>query len=107
MVNGTPFSVLLERAVQIKTMQSKSLRSTYEKYPRYFQNSLFPNEDVLQARKCSCFTDKFHIATKMKDEGNDAFRQQQYNEAMSKYEMAVSIFKYIENTNPSFQTEVS
>ena len=108
MVNGTPFSELLGRAVKIKTAQTASLREKYEAYPRYYQNSLFPKEEVLQARReCLSFMERMNIAKQMKEVGNEAFQQKNFDEAMSKYEMAAGVFKYIENTNPNIRKEVS
>ena len=106
-VNGTPFSVLLDQAVKMKTAQDSTLRTKYDSYPRYYQNSLFPREEVLKARTLSTYAERMQFAQAMKETGNEAFQEKDYDKAMLNYEMAAGIFKFIENTNPSFKTEVS
>ena len=49
-VNGTPFNVLMQQAVKMKTAQSAPDRNKFDKWPRFYQNSVFAKEDVIAAR---------------------------------------------------------
>ena len=51
MVDGTPFSVLFSRAVKLKSAQEADLRSKFESFPSFYQNSIFPREEVRKARE--------------------------------------------------------
>ena len=106
-VDGTPFSVLMDRAVKIKTMQSKHERIKYDAYPSFYANTIFPTNDdeVATARRLGQFDEKLAIANAMKEEGNSAYRDGRYRDALSRYEMAASVFRYLENANPEWKTQ--
>jgi len=107
-VNGSPFSALLNQAVKMKTAQTNQYREKYNSFPRYYQNSMFlPKKEVEIARSCSSYSNRMCYAKNMKIDGNTAFQALDYDEALLNYEMAASVFKFIENTNPSFRTDVS
>lgn len=106
-VDGTPFSVLMDRAVKLKSFDLSKHRSHYDSMPGFYQHSIFPNDDVLAARSLCEFNDRLGAAKQMKDEGNSAYREGRLHDALSKYENALAVFRFIENTNPSWKTEVS
>ena len=56
-----------------------------------------------QARGQDSFKDRMGAAVRIKVEGNLAFRDGGFGDALSKYEMALSVFRYIENTNPKWK----
>ncbi len=45
-------------------------------------------------------------AARMKEEGNEAFGMGNWNEALTKYEMASAVFRYLRNENPEWRTQV-
>ncbi|KAL7483387.1 hypothetical protein ACHAW6_009038 [Cyclotella cf. meneghiniana] len=104
-VDGTPFSVLMDRAVKLKSFDLSKHRSHYDSMPGFYQHSIFPNDDVLAARSLCEFNDRLGAAKQMKDEGNSAYREGRLHDALSKYENALAVFRFIENTNPSWKTE--
>ena len=104
-IDGTPFSVLMDRAVTLKQQQTKHQRERYDLSPSFLSNSIFPNEDTMKARGLDSFNDRLGAAIRIKDEGNSAFRDGGLGDALSKYEMALSVFRYIENTNPKWKSE--
>ena len=106
LVDGTPFSVLLDQAVQMKKAQCASLRTKYDSHPKFYQNSIFPFPEVLMAREHT-FEERMNAAINVKQQGNDEFQKCHFSEAMSLYEKALSVFKYIENHNPNWKSEVS
>ena len=136
-VDGTPFSVLLSQAVKLKTAQEAPLRSKYDALPSFYQNSIFPREQVIVARSLTMHMDMIPVDTdetdldgdgygngngnfddgkegtktrmgealRMKLEGNKAFQCGSFGDAMMHYEMAISVFRYLVNTNASWRNE--
>eukprot|EP00581_Thalassiosira_minuscula_P006810 CAMPEP_0183707542 /NCGR_PEP_ID=MMETSP0737-20130205/4090_1 /TAXON_ID=385413 /ORGANISM="Thalassiosira miniscula, Strain CCMP1093" /LENGTH=391 /DNA_ID=CAMNT_0025935239 /DNA_START=1004 /DNA_END=2176 /DNA_ORIENTATION=+ len=104
-IDGLPFSVLMDRAVKLKSSQTAHQREKYDAFPSWLKNTVWPNEDVNNARKLEVFSDRLAAATIMKEEGNAAFRSGRLSDAMSKYENALSVFQFLENTNPNWKTE--
>ena len=49
-VGGTPFRVLMDQAVKMKTADSAIFRRGFDKWPRFYQNSVFANDVVKEAR---------------------------------------------------------
>ena len=104
-VDGTPFSILFDRAVKLKQIQTKSERIRYDSYPYYLANTIYPNEEVAAVRLLTTFTQRLEAANSMKQEGNTAFRNGHLHEALTKYESAIAIFRYLENTNENWKKE--
>jgi len=103
-VNGTPFSVLFSHAVKLKSAQDAPLRSKFDSYPSFYQNSIFPHEAVINARGKG-FKHRLNDAVNFKSLGNNAFQNKDFGEAMSYYEQALAVFTWISNTNPSWKNE--
>lgn len=104
-VDGTPFSILMDRAVRIKRLQSGRDMVKYDAFPAFYANTIYPNEEVSTARRCSTFQEQLVAAYRMKEEGNEAFRNEYFPMAMTKYGMAVSVFRYLENANPNWKSQ--
>ena len=105
-VEGIPFSVLMDRAVKLKQLQTKNESIKFNSYPSFLQNTIFPtNDDVMAARKQCTFSKRLETANQMKQEGNTNFREGRLDDALNKYEMALSVFRYLENTNPQWKSE--
>ena len=105
-LNGVPFSVLISQAAKLKTAQAAPSRSKYDTYPSFYQHSIYPRERVTLAR-CKQFRERMVDAIKMKNEGNEAFKCSRYDDAITQHEMAISVFRFLENVNPDWKTEVS
>jgi hypothetical protein len=106
-VDGTPFSVLMDRAVKLKSLQMGEERLHYDTLPSFYQNSIFPHDDVIAARTLPNFNHRLAAAKEFKQEGNSAFGEGRLRDALSNYEKALAVFRFIENTNPNFKNEVS
>lgn len=104
-VDGTPFSVLMSQAIKMKTAQEAPSRSKYDAYPTFYKNSIFPREEVIKAR-AKPFGSRMDDAIVFKKQGNEAFVEKRYLDAITKYEIALSVFHYLENGNPNWKTEV-
>ena len=106
-VDGTPFSILMDRAVKLKSSQMAHLRVKYDGFPSFYQNSIFPHQEVAKARELVDFNERLAAATRMKEDGNSAYKDGRLSAALIKYEMALAVFRFLENTNPSWKNEVS
>jgi len=104
-VDGTPFSVLFDRAVKLKQLQTKNERIRYDSYPAFLAVTLYPNDEVAAVRLLPTFTQQLEAANDMKQEGNTAFRDGRLRDALTKYESAVAVFRYLENTNDNWKKE--
>jgi len=120
--NSVPFSILLERALKLRTYLDAPLKSRFTRYPAFLQNTIFTTQTVIQARLCETFEERLHIAITLKEEGNVLFRGRVHNRqlsnhqasdhrvlvhAQSMYERALSVFRYLENSNSNWRNEVS
>lgn len=105
-IDGTPFSILMSQAIKLKTAQDAPSRSIYDKYPTFYKNSIFPRDEVINARD-KPFNERMADAVKWKNDGNRAMEDCGYFEAITKYEIAISVFKYLENCNPNWKSDVS
>jgi len=101
-VGGTPFKVLMDQAVKMKTADQAIFRSKFDSWPRFYQNSVFANDIVKDARSAD-FAGMMEAAEKLKKTGNEAFSKQDFMAANHCYEQAVSIFKYAENVDPNWK----
>ena len=104
-VDGAPFSVLFDRAVKLKQIQTKSERTRYDSYPAFLAATIYPNIEVAAIRLLPTFTQRLDAANDMKQEGNQAFRDGRLQEALAKYESAIAVFRYLENTNDNWKKE--
>ena len=99
-INGTSFSVLMDQAIKIKTATLASSRKYYDSLPSFLQSSIFVTDDVINARNNDDFNERIQAAMTFKDDGNAAYREGRFDDAMRQYHMALHIFRYLENTNP-------
>jgi hypothetical protein len=126
-VASVPFPILMERAVKLRTHLDAPLRSNFGRFPVFYQNSVFPTERVLQARACESFEERLTVAVHLKEEGNALFlgtvkdaKQQSLEKspktcidssdlsrALNHYEMALAIFRYLNNTNLEWRSQVN
>lgn len=105
-VDGKPISVLISQAVKLKTAQAATLRTMFESYPVFYQNSIYPREEVTIARGRS-FEGRMDDAIRFKRNGNRAYQELRFADSIRYYEMAIAVFKFLENTNIKWKTEVS
>lgn len=104
-VDGTPFSVLMDRAVKLKSSQTAHLRAKYDAFPPFYADTICPNEEVAKVRALTLFSARLAAANGLKGEGNAAFRDGRLGDAAARYRAALSVFRYLENTNPRWKTE--
>ncbi len=119
-VDGTPFSVLLSQAVKLKSAQDATLKCKFESFPTFYQNSIYPRDDVKRARGDDSsggggtrnnnivlsFEQRMENAMSFKQCGNVNYQHGKYSDAMVNYEKAMAVFRYLVNTNPNWKNEV-
>ena len=96
-VDGTPFDVLMQQAVKMKTAQTAPDKKKFETWPRFYQNSVFSKEDVVAARLMD-FDGRKEVAEKKKENGNDLLKKGKQMDANYQYEQCLAIWKWAENT---------
>lgn len=65
----TPFNVLLEQAVALKTSQASINRRKYDKFHSWYQHSLYAIEDVKEIRNSKSFQTRYEFAKSCKEKG--------------------------------------
>lgn len=106
-IDDIPFSILMKQAVAIKVARSAPSRIVYDSYPKFFQRTLRPCEQVREAQ-ANCDFDTMHkAALQLRERGNTLFRHSNFGGALNLYEKACAVFVYLENTNPNWRNEVS
>ncbi|EQC33697.1 hypothetical protein SDRG_08801 [Saprolegnia diclina VS20] len=102
MGKDSPFGNLMAEAVKLKGAQQAQLRPVWDAWPTYFQHSMFMSEPIVTLRT-QPFGARKAAALEIKQKGNAFFADQQYEEAVAQYEMALSIFKYCENADVNWK----
>lgn len=95
-IAGTPFNVLLQQAGKLKSKQGEVFRSKYDKYPPWYQHSMFATDEIVAARGLE-FPKRMEIALDYKEKGSSSLKINELYDAMHDYERALSIFTWIEN----------
>jgi hypothetical protein len=96
----------MDRAVKLKSLQMSQERKNYDQMPSFYQHSIFNQYDDVKAVRNLDFVDRITAARQMKEDGNNAFKKGLWDEAMMHYEKALSVFRYLENTNPQWKNQV-
>ena len=99
----TEFGRMMQQAVAMKSEMMKSDRRRFDKFPSFYQNSIFHEESapertephpVALMRKLPT-AERLAAAARLKEEGNELFQANQPDKAVGKYEEALSVFKYL------------
>jgi len=99
------FESLLQQAAALKSAQLKSERRWFESLPKSLQNTLFHVrvEEVVEARSVKSAEERFTIAEKLKEKGNECFGENKVIEAIDWYEKCISCFWFVATTEPDFR----
>ena len=55
---------------------------------------------MINARNKNDFDERIKAAIAFKDDGNTAYREGRFDDAMRQYQMALHVFRFLENNNP-------
>jgi tetratricopeptide (TPR) repeat protein len=103
-VGGTPFNVLMQQAGKLKSKQGEVFRAKYDKYPPWYQHSMFATEEILEARAME-FPKRLEIALAYKEKGSASLKVGELYDAMHDYERSLSIFTWIENLKDNWKKQ--
>ena len=93
-LDGTPFNVLMQQAVKLKTHMHKIDRVKFDQWPKFYQNSAFVRDEQREERKLP-FLDRMKVAKEYKKKGDGHFEEtKDYLQASLNYEWALGLFKW-------------
>jgi tetratricopeptide (TPR) repeat protein len=101
---SNPFGAMMQQAVKMKGAKQAELRTDFDGWPKYYQNSMFAKDEVLEARAAD-FDTRLEKANELKEQANEKFRKWDYFNACMAYEVALSVFKFITNKNPNWRNQ--
>jgi hypothetical protein len=102
---GNPFGAMMQQAVKMKGASQATLRTIFDAWPKYYQNSMFAKEDIVAVRAGE-FEPRLECALSYKTKGNEMVKVRNLFDAQMEYEKALSVFKYAENVNPNWRNQV-
>ncbi|KAJ1448966.1 hypothetical protein M885DRAFT_123238 [Pelagophyceae sp. CCMP2097] len=102
-VEGTPFSVLMQQAVKLKTHVHKIDRVKFDKWPKFYQNSVYVKDEQKAERQLS-FQKRLKVAKDYKNAG-DAWLKGGVDplQASLNYEWAIGLFKWATTLDPDWR----
>lgn len=103
--SGTPFNVLMQQAATLKTAQLALDRQKFDSFDKWYQESLFSQEDIRAERlrtQSSC-EERLAFAEACKIRGNDAFRASDFSEAVYEYSRSLAMFNWVESTESDWK----
>jgi hypothetical protein len=100
---STEFGGMMQHAMKIKGAQMEQDRKRFETWPTFLQNTMWlQNEEALELRKVPP-GERCAGAEKLKEQGNEHFRNQRYASAVECYEAAVGTFRYAKQLDPDWK----
>ena len=102
---GLGFQGMMQEAVKIKEEQMKKERRIWDRFPAYFQHTLFHGEsdEKVKAGRKLAPAEQLGVAEEFKQEGNDAYKANNFKLAMEKYERALALLWYYEAVDPEWK----
>ena len=90
------FGELIQQAAKMKGAQMAKDKRRFETWPKYLQHTMYNQEKLAEVRALPD-DERLAEAAKMKAEGNELLKQQQYQDAMNVYEKALGVYYYVQN----------
>jgi hypothetical protein len=88
---GNPFGAMMQQAVKMKGASQATLRTIFDAWPKYYQNSMFAKEDIVAVRAGE-FEPRLECALSYKTKGNEMVKVRNLFDAQMEYEKALSVF---------------
>mmetsp|Transcript_8174 Transcript_8174/g.26793 ORF Transcript_8174/g.26793 Transcript_8174/m.26793 type:complete len:560 (-) Transcript_8174:197-1876(-) len=93
-IGDTPFSVLMQQAVKLKSHIHKIDRVKFDRWPKFYQNSAFVRDEQRLERKLP-YAERMVVAQSYKKAGDEHFvTRKDYLQASLNYEWALGLFKW-------------
>ena len=90
-IEGTPFGVLMQQAVKLKTHVHKVDRVKFDRWPKFYQNSAFIKDEQRAERELPFF-ERMEVARGYKAKADGFLRGGDPMQATINYEFAVGLF---------------
>lgn len=103
MSGDTPFHVLMQQAVHLKSQEVDSKRRRFLSWPEHLQHSLFHADAETAALRGRALEDRVAAAEVQKEQGNTFLEQDSPWEAVHAYESALGLFRWVESRDPDWQ----
>jgi tetratricopeptide (TPR) repeat protein len=102
MEGKSEFDRLMREAVAIKSAQLSQYRKKFDKWPQFHQAGLYYNESYSNLRS-SPLSEKIEAYESKKQQGTDFYNTQDYQQALHKYEEALTLFRWVKNRNEKWR----
>ena len=103
-IEGTPFSVLMEQAVKLKSESGKPFRRRYDTLPRYVQESMFASDEFQQLQSLPFF-ERYEVSYQLNEEGKAHFLKGDFHTSILKFQESLSLWHFVRNTAPEWKTK--
>ena len=101
---STEFGSMMQHAMKIKTAQMDQDRKRFETWPLFLQNTMWMQHEAgLALREIDPPAARLDGARKIKEAGNEHFRNKRYASAVEEYEAAVGAFRYAKQLDPDWK----
>ena len=102
-LDGTPFNVLMQQAVKLKTHVHKIDRVRFDAWPKFYQNTAFVKDEHKKERTLA-YDDRMACARAYKEKGDAAFKSGKMIEACNEYEACGGLFKWATTLREDWRT---
>ena len=127
-IGGTPFNVLMQQAIALKTEHLAVDRRRYDSWPTWLRNSLIVSDvstsplpqwppvlillalllqETKALRTLRSFSDRLSVADRWKDVGNERYRDEDFDGAIVLYERALGLWEWVETSVADWRRTVS
>ena len=72
------------------------MRTQFNQYPIYLKHTLFHNEENMVKVRRMEISQRFFVYEQFREKGNKLFNKELYEDAIQCYELAASVFKWLE-----------
>ncbi|KAH8074139.1 FK506 binding protein [Aureococcus anophagefferens] len=93
-IDGTPFGVLMQQAVKLKTHVHKVDRVKFDRWPKFYQNTAFIKDDQKAERAIEDFDARMAVAQRYKAAADAHLRGGDPMQAGMHYEWAAGLFRW-------------
>uniref|UniRef100_A0A6S8DKS7 Uncharacterized protein n=1 Tax=Aureoumbra lagunensis TaxID=44058 RepID=A0A6S8DKS7_9STRA len=104
MIDGTPFNVIMQQAVKLKTHRHKIDRVKFDRWPKFYQNAAFVRDEQRVERTLP-YSERMQKAEEYKSIADELFRKSDYLRAGIHYEYALGLFKWATPLCPNWRNK--
>jgi hypothetical protein len=109
-MDGTPLSVLMQQAAEMKTLELSLDRKRFDALPLPLRNSLYLSKDAtltaFQLSSCP-FLQRENYSLACKEQGNILFCRENYWAAKTEYEKSLAVWQFVRSRHENWHHRVS